>query len=65
MEVRFGAVTDFTTRNIPSTLAARIEQAMTANVVRNKPTVTMRLILRLTLLMVVAFVTPAGRATER
>jgi carboxypeptidase C (cathepsin A) len=35
---------------------------MTANFVRNKPTVTMRLILRLTLLVIVAFVTPAGRA---
>ncbi len=35
---------------------------MTANLVRSKPTATMRLILRLTLLAVVAFAVPSGHA---
>src|SRR5262245_11397744 len=35
---------------------------MTVNVARNKPTVTMRLILHLALLTIVAFAIPAGRA---
>src|SRR5262245_49761162 len=62
MAVRFGSVTGFTTGSITSSATARLQQAMTVNVARNKPTVTMRLILHLALLTIVAFAIPAGRA---